>query len=106
MKIHRLKEFSDDATTADFSQNNKLKLLKPVEYPRDMEQKVNKNLGKRIPFDSIFPDVQAIMNENEPDEYQGKTTVDRLKRRVIESPLNFQMLNPLKIVHNKLARMV
>jgi hypothetical protein len=32
--------------------------------------------------------------------------VNKLKRRVIETPLNLQTMDPLKLVHNKLARMV
>ena len=46
------------------------------------------------------------MNECDFDDLKDQSQVDKLKRRVIETPINLQSMNPLKLVHNKLARMV
>lgn len=46
------------------------------------------------------------MNECDFDDLKDQSQVDKLKRRVIETPINLHSMNPLKLVHNKLARMV
>jgi hypothetical protein len=40
---------------------------------------------KKIPYDSIQPDIQAIMNEFDYDDMRERSNVDKLKRGVIES---------------------
>ena len=71
-----------------------------------MEQKVHKNLVQRVPHDSIFPDLQAIMQEAGLEDEQENGIVDKLKRGVYEAPLQILQDEPLRLVHNKLARMV
>ena len=65
LKITRLKEFSDESTTSNFLINNRLGLSRAVEFPIDMEQKALKNLVRNIPYDSIYPDIQRVMNEGD-----------------------------------------
>ena len=46
------------------------------------------------------------MNEFDDDDMRERSNVDKLKRGVIESQIDLSKLNPLQLVHNKLARMV
>ena len=55
------------------------------------------------PVDS---DVQAIMRESGLDDEEEKSYIDKLKRGVYEAPLKILKDEPLRLVHNKLARMV
>jgi hypothetical protein len=50
-----------------------------------MDRQVHRNLVKKIPYDSIQPDIQAIMNEFDYDDMRERSNVDKLKRGVIES---------------------
>ena len=50
-----------------------------------MEQRAQKNLVRKIPHDSIYPDLQAIMNEaGLEDNYEEENVTNKLKRGVFE----------------------
>jgi len=46
------------------------------------------------------------MREAGLDDLEEQTYVDKLKRRVIEAPLEIMKSDPERLLHNKLARMV
>jgi len=46
------------------------------------------------------------MNEVDFDENKDQSYANKLKRKVVEAPLDIMQSDPLTLIHNRLARMV
>lgn len=82
IEIFRLREFADGATSSNQLINKKLGLARPVEFTQDMIERTHQNLIRSVPHDSIFPDVERIMNEVDWEDSYEKSNAYKLARGI------------------------
>ena len=84
------------------SQNQQLGMRKQIDFKLRMEKDAHQNLARPTPVDMLIEEVDAIMKQDEPEEWKETDVKTKLRRRFIDSKV--PEIDPIIALHNRLAK--